>query len=289
MRKFAFAAVAWMAASFTALAQQSYPYCQILDGSEAPAWRAQLGYTAEADVEAPEGSGVAMWSASGGGGLYYWRTDLGDIDLAGLYDLWLLDGSGGVDLPDQLAALRLQASMLSRNWNGGALQVSVYPGIYSDLQDLSLEDLFLPFQVLGIQAFNPQISGVMGVMIYPGFDRTFDPRFGIRAAPADSVRVDLMYPESRVTFRPDNTWEVFGGLRHSAVNEFRLEEDDPRDQFSFRETQFYAGFALPLEAGVRLSAELGYALNREIDFDRVEPARDLDEAWFIRVGIGSEL
>ena len=269
-------------------AQSSLPYCQFLDGEQAPAWRVNVGYTGESRVEAPGGGDVAVWTVGGGGGLYYWRTDAGEIDLTGAYDLWSFDGNGGIDLPDRAAALRLNTAFLLRNWDGSALRVTAMPGLYSDLEDISFEDFGLPIEVAGIQAFNPQMSGLIGVAIYPGFDRAFDPRFGIRYAPAESMRIDLMYPESRVTFRPD-ALEFFGGLRHDAVNEFRLEEDDPRRRFALRETRAYLGAAWPLGDVLRMSAEVGYALNREVDFDKNAPGRDLEEAWFIRVGLGGAL
>lgn len=281
----------YLVAAFAApavLAQSSAPFCQILDGAEDQAWTAGLGYTAPSKIEAPDGGDVALWSLNGGGGLYYWRTGTGDMDLSGAYDIWAIDGSGGIKLPDRVAALRLDFSFVKRDSNGSALQFDLYPGIYSDLEDVSLEDLYLPFQVLGIQAFNPQISGLIGVAIYPGFDRSFDPRFGIRYAPVESVRLDLMYPESRVTFRPD-ILELYAGVRHDAVNEFRLEENDPRDSFAFRETRMYVGAAWPLNDLLRFNVELGYAFNREVDFDRNESSRDWGDAVSLRVGIGGPI
>ncbi len=269
-------------------AQQSWPYCQILDGTEAPAWQADVEYTAKGQVSGDGGSDVSVWNIGGGGGLYYWRTSAGDIDLTGAYDVWFWDGNGGIALPDRTAALRLRADYIVRNWDGSALRVGIKPGIYSDTEELSFDSIYVPFEVLGIQAFNPRVSGLIGVAIYPGFDRVFDPRFGVRMAAADSVRVDVMYPESRVTFRPDD-WELYAGIRHDAVNEFRLEEDDARKQFSFRETRAYFGSAWPAGEALRMEAEVGIAFNREVDFKREAPGRDIEDAWYIRIGIGGAL
>ncbi|MBW7908325.1 MAG: hypothetical protein H3C50_05310 [Kiritimatiellae bacterium] len=271
-----------------AFAQGTPPSCQILDGTETPAWTANMGYTANAKVQSANSSDVAVWSVDGGGGLYYWRTDSGDWDLSGAYDLRILDGSGGANLPDRLAALRLDLAYVLRNMDGSALKVDIFPGIYSDTEDLSLDDLYLPVQVLAIQAFNPQMSGLIGIAVYPGFDHTFDPRFGVRFAPVENLRVDVMYPESRVTFRPDEL-ELYAGVRHTAVNEFRLEDGDARKSIGFRETRAFVGAAWPLSDLLRFNAEVGYAFNREIEFKRAEADRDWDEAFLIRVGIGGPI
>ncbi|MCS6771643.1 MAG: hypothetical protein NZ740_06410 [Kiritimatiellae bacterium] len=280
----------WVASLLAAgsWAQEPYPFCQILDGTELPAWQAAIDYTASARVQADVGDDISIWRFLGGGGLYYWRTQAGDVDLSGLYDLWAWEGDGGIDLPDLTAALRLKADYTYRTWAGSAVRVGFKPGFYTTLEDVSFESLYFPFEVLGIQTFNPQISGVIGVAIYPGFDRVFDPRFGVRVAPVPEVRVDLMYPESRVVYRPAE-WEVFGGVRHEAVNEFRLEDGDPRELIGFRETRAYVGGAWPATEVLRIQVDVGLAFNREVDFESEAPARDVEDAWFVRIGVGGAL
>jgi hypothetical protein len=271
-----------------AQAQETKPFCQILDGTEEPAWMAYLDYTGPSRVKVEGGKNVSRWNVGGGGGLYYWRTGVGDVDLAGAYDFYFWDGSGGIDLPDRTVALRLGADYVARYWDGSALLVGIRPGIYSDTEEISIDSFYVPIEALGIQAFNPQISGVIGAAIYPGFDRAFDPRFGVRVAAAESIRVDLMYPETRVIFRPAD-WEFFGGLRHEAVNEFRLEDDDPRKMIGYRETRAYIGGAWAIGDAVRMQAEVGWNFNREVDFKREASGRDIEDALSVRIGIGGGL
>lgn len=275
-------------AASVSLAQSDPPYCQILDGTEEAAWAANFSYTAAAKVKAPEGNDVSMWSFAGGGGLYYWRTENGGWDLSGAYDVSFLDGSGGIKMPDRLVALKLGVSYVVRNSQGSALKVDLFPGIYSDVEDLSGKDLFLPLQVSAIQAFNPQISGLIGLAVYPGFQRTFDPRFGVRYAPIDDVRIDLMYPESRITYRPDEL-EFYAGIRHDAVKEFRLKDSDSRDSIALRETRALLGAAWPLSDILRMSVEVGYVINREIEFDHNAADHDWKEAAYFRVGLGGSI
>ncbi len=275
------AAAAW--------AQGDYPYCQILDRVDEPAWQAHIGFVDSSRVEAPDGESFRQQQVRGGGGLFFWRTAVGDIDLAGAYDVTFYDGSGGVGLPDKTAALRLDAGYVWRYWDGSALKLNVYPGLYSDLEDPGLDDLAMPLQVLGIQAFNPQVSGVLGVALYPGFDRSFDPRFGVRCALSDQWSVDVMYPESRLLYRPVENWDLYAGLRNEAVAEFQLEDDDPRDTYRYEETRVYVGLNAPVSTEVRAMVRLGWVLNRAVDFGRTQPARDVEDALFLQVGIGGTL
>lgn len=271
------------------LAQHSYPYCQILDGTDYPAWRVRAAYVSSAEVDVEEGKDVAIWKVDGGGGIYFWRTEVGEIDLTGDYELRAWDGSGGINLPNQTAVLRLRTDYIYRRWDGSAVRLSVMPGFYTDVDEWSFDSFFIPLEVTGIQAFNPQISGLLGLAVYPGFERAFDPRFGVRFAPIEEVRIDLMYPESRVVFRPVEEWETFAGIRHEAVNEYRLPDSDGRRLLAYRETSLYAGVAWPVFEGVRATAELGYVFNREVDFARGATARDIDEAWMIRFGLVGDL
>ena len=268
--------------------QSSFPYCQIIDGSDAPAWSAHASYTAPADVQTDAGRSIAFWAVRGGGGLYYRDTESGAVSLGGSYDVLFSDGNGGVAIPDILAALRLDAGWTLRWWDGRALQLLWRPGFYSDTEDWSSKDFFSPFEVNGVQAINSQLSCVLGLALYPGFERSFDPRFGFRYAPADSIRIDLMYPETRLTYRPMD-WEFALGVRHDAVREYRLEEDDPRHLIAIRETRVYLAGAWLLGDLLRMTAEVGQVLNREIDFDRVETVLDIEDTWYVQFGVGGVL
>ncbi len=268
--------------------QSTFPFCQIVDGTDYPAWDVEATYTAPADVRSDAGRNIAFWALRGGGGLFYRATGSGDVSLGGRYDVWFADGGGGVALPDALAALRLEAGWTLRWWDGRALQLTLRPGLYTDAADWSSKDVFYPFEALGIRAVNPRVSALLGLAVYPGFDRAFDPRFGFRYAPADSIRLDLMYPETRLTYRPMD-WEVALGVRHEAVREFRLEESDPRRLVALRDTRIYLAAAWTAAGALRVTAEAGRVLNREIDFERVETVLDVEDSWYVQLGVGGVL
>jgi hypothetical protein len=270
-------------------AQQDYPYCQILDRVDEPAWLVRGGYVTESDVDDPRGGKFSIFELRGGGGFAYFRTAIGDFDLGGQYDVLVFNDNSRMRLPDQVGALRLAASYIWRNQDAQAIKVDVWPGIYSDLEDLSRDDIYVPFAVSGIQAFNPRLSGVLGLALYPGFDREFDPRFGIRFVPHDDLVLDLMYPQSQVTFTPAMDWEIYAGFKVDRVSEYRLESGDRRKSLMYDETRIYFGLNTPLSETTRMMYHVGWIIDRSVDFDRMAGKTDVDDGYFVSVGIGGTL
>lgn len=273
-------------ASVSAWAQGEYPFCQIMDRVDDPAWAAQGSFVVPADVT-PVGKSLGIFDLSGGGGIGYFRSDLGDIDLTGDYDVMLLDGSGGINLPDQLGSLSLTAALTCRNADGQALRLSASPGIYSDLQEAAWKSFYVPFAVEGIQTFSPEVSGVLGLAFFPGFDQFVDPRIGIRWAVNDVLLIDLMYPESRITVAPAEGWELYTGIKSSQTPEWNL--DDGRGSLSMDEMRAYVGVAHPLNEQFRMMYQAGLVFDREIEFAHQSPKYGVDDAVYLTVGIGGAL
>lgn len=276
----------WALAVAGAQAQGEYPFCQILDRVESPAWEAHGSYVLDVDVN-DTGEELGLLGLSGGGGIGYYRTPVGDLDVTGDYDLYMLSGDGGLDLPGQLAALRLNAALTMRNAEGQALRLTLSPGIYSDLDEDLWKSLYLPFAVEGIQAFTPEVSGVLGVSCYPGFDQALEPRFGIRWSVNEYLLIDLMYPESRVTVFPTEGWSMFAGAKSVQTPEWNI--DDDRGSVMLDELRGYIGVSHPLAEGFRLVYQAGLVVNREIDFDRHSPEYDMEDSMFLSVGVSGAL
>ena len=190
---------------------QNYPFCQILDRVETPPWEVHLAYISEADVSGPAGDKFSIVRVDGGGGIGYYRTRSGDFDITGGYQLQWLTDDGGIGLPDNLAAVSINASYALRNPEGQALKLTLSPSLRNDLQEFGHGALTMPVEILGIQAFSPEVSGMIGVAFFPWYDHWFDPRFGLRIAPVDMLVIDLMYPESKIAITPVEGWDIYMG------------------------------------------------------------------------------
>ena len=270
-------------------AQGNYPFCQILDRTDIPPWELHAGYVTREEVSEPGGDDLGIFEMKGRGGLAYYRTGYGDFDITSQFDIFAFMGDGGIDLPDQVASLNLNGSYIRRNEQGQAMKLDVAPGIYSDIEDLSADDFFVPMTLSGIQALNPQISGLLGIAVYPGFEREFDPRFGIRWVPSDSVAIDLMYPESKVTISPALGWDVYAGVKIHSFAQYQLEEDDEREALTYEETRFYVGLNQPYTDTVRIQYQIGIVSERSLDFVHQSDEMDVDDGYFLSIGLSGML
>lgn len=265
----------------------SYPFCQILDRVDSPPWEVRVAYVADADVSGKNGDNVGIFRVNGGGGLAYFQTPAGDVDLTGTYGLNVFTGSGGIDLPDYLGNAAVNAAYTWRNSEGQAMRLTASPGIRSDLKDVTSDALSLPVEFLAIQAFSPDVSGEIGVAVFPWYEELFDPRFGIRWAPQEDLVIDLMYPESKLVFSPAEGWDLYTGVKADNTPEWAI--DDNRERLLMDEMRAYIGVNQPVNGDIRMMYQTGYVFNREVDFKRKQGESDIENAVYVSVGVGGSL
>lgn len=265
------------------------PYCQYLDRADEPAWHVLGSAIGSADVQGDKGRAFSVLEVAGGGGLLYADVPSGSVGLGGAYEVYAFEGNGGIRLPDAVADLHLEAGYQWRHWDGRSLQLTARPGFYGEVGAWESSALRVPFEVLGLQVLGPRLSGQLGVALYPGFTRAFDPRFGLRYAISDTWTADVGYPESRLAWASREGWAAYALVRNDPINEFWLEDDDARRTFRFEETRAVAGLVAPLAGVLRLHAELGYVFQRSVDFSRSEPNRSVEEALMVGLGLSGAL
>jgi len=267
-------------------AQSDAPFCQILDRLEDPVWHATVGYVAQEDVE--DANDFGLIELETGAGLAYLHTAAGTFDLRLRFDVDVTTGSGGVDLPDQYGSLALELDWALRGASGRSLLLEASPGFYTDFEDLSGKDLFVPLRASMVQAFNDRISGQAGLAVFPGFDRVVDPIAGIRWGLSDSWLLDLFYPDSRLVFSPVPALRLHAGYSIREYPEYQLADDDDRDRFLYREQRWYLGAQYAIGDTAHLLVDAGRVVHREIDFEN-GAGGDVDPALFVRIGLGGLL
>jgi hypothetical protein len=265
-------------------AQYGSDYCQILDRLDDPIWHAYIGYADRARIEGFGKTG--MMEAGAGSGLIYFRTDFGEIDLKAAVDSVFFTDSGGVRLPNHVSAARLDLSYVIRLEEGHALRLGFEPGFYSEIEYADSDHLFYPFSIHGIRAFTPNVSGLAGLNFYPGFDRLVDPRLGIRWGISDYLLLDVFYPKTEIVFRPNVEWALRAGVEFREYLEYQLKSRDDRKRLMMDETRIYVGVDKLISHDIQLMFQIGRLVDRSIDFRRFEQEKDLDNAYFFRIGVG---
>jgi hypothetical protein len=279
-----------LACTAAALAQDvDAPFCQILDRyDDEPIWYARTGYIVHEDVDEPGGKDFGILDLEAGTGLAYFQTSRATIDVRAAVDAMVFLGSGGIDLPDQVGFLGFDINWTRRNARGGAFQFSTQPGLYSDFEDISGNDVSFPLGFAWIRSISPQLSLQTGLRVFPGFDREVDPKLGVRWSPDDFWIIDLFYPESRVGFAPNPDWRFFLGWERLVYPEYQL-SGDPRDRFQVDEDRLYLALQHAVSDTTHLLFEIGKKRNREYDFERRAPGADIDDALYFSLGLGSFL
>ena len=262
------------------------PYCQILDRTDDLAWQAAAGYVTEEKVEGWDYD-FGLVDIQVGASLAYYRTPVGDVNVKAGFDGFAILESGGLNLPQQVGALALDAQWTHRWVNGLAFQAEVWPGFYSDFEDLSGEDAFIPFELAGVYALNTRISALAGARIFPDFDQTVVPHAGVRWAMSDEVLLDLFYPDPRITFSPNEAIDVYAGLSFRNYLEYQLEEGDERNRLLLDEDRVYVGIDKAVSDQLQVTLQAGQVFNREIEFDAgTQAGGEVGDALFVKVGLG---
>lgn len=279
------AGVPWTAGALS-LADRQFPYCQIVDRVVEPGAMASLGY-APSERIGDSTSEFGFIETIGDLALGYYRTGAGDLDISLHLRLWSEMGSNPFDLPDHFGFLRFKTQWDWRTQDGLTFRATAFPGIYSAMEDLALDDLFVPFSVSGIQAFNEQTSVQLGLAAYPGFDNTIDPIIGLRWAPSDDWLFDVAYPETRALWKVVPTASLMAGYQVNRTWEFSLAESAPYNHFMYYDQRAYGGLDIEIADFTQLMFRGGWLMSRSLDFSGGS-GRDspVERGFFFSIGLG---
>ena len=262
------------------------PYCQILDRTDDLSWQMAAGYVTKEEVGG-SGYDFGLVDIKAGANLAYYRTGIGDVNVQAGFDGFAILENGGLSLPQQVGALAADIQCTHRWMNGLAVQAEVWPGFYSDFEDLSGEDVFIPLELAGVYALNVNASVLAGARVYPDFDQTVVPHAGVRYALGDSLLLDLFYPDSRITFSPNETCDLYAGLSFRNYLEYQLAENDERNRLLLDEDRVYVGIDKAVSDQLQVTLQAGQVFNREIEFDAgTQAGGDVGDALFVKIGLG---
>jgi hypothetical protein len=267
--------------------------CVLLEDPSAPRYEFGMGYVPESRFRGYGQSAfleLDTWWAFA----YFYDAVGGDVDLNLDAGLTVPVDSAGLQLPDQLGKVALDAGWTRREEFGRTWQVRAAPGVYSDLEASSLDSFFVPFSLALIQAFDPQMSGMVGLQVRLGFDRLFMPLIGIVWEPGDAFRLDARVPESRVTcFLARDASAYLGLAWRNTSYDLREKGDYDRDLITLEDFRAWAGVAWRLAYDRRMVVEFGRVFDREASFEDDAPGLasevEIESDFFVRFALAGPL
>lgn len=260
-------------------------------------WEARAGVALPAKTSVKGWDDLWVWETSGRGEFFFYEHPAGgDIEVGTKWDAWILNGFDGISSGYPLVAARLYARYSQRYQEGFGLNFLAEPGLYSALEQFSGKDFAFPFGITAEKAFTDGASLQLGAMIYPGFDQTVDPRVSLRLTnvnglPADNtaLTLDLGYPETKLTIKPDPNFAVRLGASMMTWAEFQMGEDDKRERLMYDETRVFGGVEYDITDTLNISLDVGFLLGREIEFENSTKPLEIDDTPFFRIGLQGRL
>ena len=265
------------------------PHCVILDDSSVPLIRASVGIVSEEQVE---GYGkTAFYELEAGWAFAYFRDVLyGDIDLTLLWQGSIVSDSAGLELPNQVGGMSVDAGWTMRTTGGSAIQLRLKPGFYSDIEQIGGGAFYVPFSLAFIQSFSDQVSGIAGAEIRPRFDLPVMPLLGLTWQPSDCFRLEATVPESRMEWGVAEFWTVYWAFEWINTSYTLREKGNfDRKQMTLEDFRTYIGAEYEVSDNIRIYGDLGTVFNRSISFERNPEERpgdvDIDNGVLLRFGI----
>lgn len=259
------------------------PYCPIVDGGRDSMAAISLGFAPDEAV-AGAAADFGFLETIGRVSMGYYRTSMGDFDLALGGRFWIVTGDG-FGLPGSFGHGFVRVRWDLRTAQGLTLRTDALPGIYSGSSHLELNNFNVPFALSGIQAFDKSFAVQGGVHIHPGY--AFDPIVGLRYAPHRDLTLDLAYPETRFRWNIHPVLTLVGGYQVNRMWRFSLDDDDPGENLAIRDHRLYLGADVKPGGLMTFTVRAGRLLNREIDYSP-GPKAEVEDGFFFALGIAGE-
>lgn len=204
------------------------------------------------------------------------------------YGLQMLDGPTTTDVPARLHEFQMSFATFQKINPKWMVSAIVNLGLYADDYSLDTGDAFRTSGFLmGIYTHSPSVQWVFGVAALNRDDIPVIPIVGV-TIDHQWVRYELTFPRPRIAWRlpgctPSDERIVYlgGDLGGGAWAVQRTSGET--DTLNLSRYGLLIGYEQSTSKRNKISYELGYLFNREIEFESNEEEIDLDDSFFARI------
>jgi hypothetical protein len=198
----------------------------------------------------------------------------------------------GVPVPDQLQSTSLIIGAdieLSDSW---LMRLEIEPGIYSDFDDISFNDLNAPVTMGFSYLVNPDFQWFFGFRANPRANYPVLPGAGFRWKFAEQWTLMFLVPKPRLEYDINKQFKAFVGLdikgeSYRTGNDFGNSAGLTRlnnAAVDYTEARGGAGVNWKVMPGFNVELEGGYAFYRRFDFHNADTQVRVDPAPYVQVG-----
>ncbi len=190
------------------------------------------------------------------------------------WSLFEFDGASG-PIPERLHRVVWQVGGIYRPGGETTYFLLFYPGLYSDLQDISSDDLSFTGLISASTRLSSSFDLQYGLRFSYAGEYPLIPVAGFRWRASDQWTVNMTAPLAEILWNPTDKWQLSLGFGLDGST-FRMSKDygsemDRKDLsniwLNYREIRTFLALERALVSGFTLRLEAGWYLNRKFTFD----------------------
>ncbi len=192
-------------------------------------------------------------------------------------------------LPDRVYDLYVDFGWAPRVTDWFYLDIGLTPGVYTDFDNSRSDQFRMRGRLIGIFATSEALQFVAGVAYINRNETKWLPVAGVIWNPTSETRVQLVFPQPRISHRLWNNpgsegWVYVGGEYGGgawAINRLGILDDN----VDYNDWRLALGLELKHYTGIRGFFEVGYVFNRELLFETYGGRVELNDTVMLRIGL----
>ena len=198
----------------------------------------------------------------------------------------------GAPIPEDIHTLRFNGGLGYRVNDRWTVTGLVSPSLYR-IEDADGSDIGISGGVMARYQAKPSLAWSFGLMAAPDSDVKVMPIVGVRWQINDQYTLELGMPKTRLSYRIDPKWQVYGGLDLNGAT-FRTSNDlgtkSGLPQYNnalatYRDIRTGVGTSYEITRRLRAEIEAGLSVYREINYTRINEQVNFDPAPYVRIGL----
>ena len=194
------------------------------------------------------------------------------------------------NLPESVYRFGLNFQLATPTVNGWSAEFGFNPALATDF-DASLDGdaMFYDGYAVVFLQWSPQLTLALGALYWDRVQDYVLPYAGVVYTPDQYWELRLVFPQPRITYFLGTpygvaTWIYAGAEYHVESYYVDLHFGGRDERVEYKDWRVYGG--MRWEAGQFVTfVELGAAIDREVDFERVGNDFDVDAGFFARTGL----
>jgi len=203
-----------------------------------------------------------------------------------------LNSVSGVPVDDAIHTLSFNTGLGYRLNDDWMIMGMFNPTLYK-FSDVGGNDIGFSGGVNALWQYSPSLKFMFGIMVAPDSDVPVLPMVGVDWQIDKAWELRLMFPQPRLIYKTDDHWSYYGGLNLVGAT-FRssdtLGTSIGRPEYNnalatYRDIRLGAGVDYNLSKSLKVEAEIGYSVSRQIDYTKVDETVTFDPAPYVRLGV----